>query len=527
MAWRRRWFIVVPFAVGAFGTLVVSSRLPNLYQSETLLQVVPQRVPDSYVQSTVTIRTQDRLGALSQQVMSRTELERLILDFDLYPEERARLPMQVVVARMRAFLQVSIIAGPQAAADAAAFYVRFSYPDPEIAMRVTERLGSLFVDQNALDRGKLAEATVEFLQGQLAQARGLLEVQEGKLEVFRQNHAGQLPSQLQFNMQAIQSAQLQLQAHVEALARDRDRKLMLERLYNDAQSEPPPPATVRFQDPAAEAGQPAGDPENVAGATAQQRLAQTRATLAGLERRLTAEHPDVVRMRRVLKDLEQEAAGELALAGSASIPAAALTPEQRARRDRLQQMRAEVESLDRQIAFKEDEERRLRDVISDYQARIEAVPRVESEWISLSRDYDTQQAAYKDLRSKSEQAKVAADLERLQVGEQFRILDSARVPARPTSPNRLQLNGVGTVGALLFGLVLAALIELRDATFRTEHEVVGVLGLPVIAQVPYVESDTDRRRRRIRQSLTSVTATIALAAGGYLFWTLRLWLYIR
>ena len=65
MAWRRRWFIVVPFVAGVFGTLVVSSKLPDLYQSEMLIQVVPQRVPDSFVESTVTLRTEDRINALS------------------------------------------------------------------------------------------------------------------------------------------------------------------------------------------------------------------------------------------------------------------------------------------------------------------------------------------------------------------------------------------------------------------------------------------------------------------------------
>ena len=93
------------------------------------------------------------------------------------------------------------------------------------------------------------------------------------------------------------------------------------------------------------------------------------------------------------------------------------------RHARLQQQRAEIESLDRQIVFKEGEERSLRGIISDYQTRIEAVPGIESEWVGLTRDYDTQQEAYKGLLSKSEQAKLAANLERRQVGEQFRILD--------------------------------------------------------------------------------------------------------
>ena len=82
-------------------------------------------------------------------------------------------------------------------------------------------------------------------------------------------------------------------------------------------------------------------------------------------------------------------------------------------------------------------------MIAGYQARIEAVPGLESEWISLSRDYDTLQANYEQLLAKSEDSKVAANLERRQIGEQFRVLDPARVPERPVSPNRIQINGMG------------------------------------------------------------------------------------
>ena len=234
MAWRRRWLIVVPFVIGLFATLIVSSRLPDLFQSEMLIQVVPQRVPDSYVQSTVTVRTEDRINALAQQALSRTELEQLIETFNLYPEARDRRPMQEVVDGMRENVEVDIALG--GSSDAEAFYVRFSYPDAEIATRVTGRLGALFVDQNARDRGALAEGTNEFLETQLAEARSRLEEQERRLEAFRQQHAGRLPDQLEFNMQAMQNTQLQVQSHVESLARDRDRKLMLERLYNDAEA---------------------------------------------------------------------------------------------------------------------------------------------------------------------------------------------------------------------------------------------------------------------------------------------------
>ena len=67
-----------------------------------LVQIVPQSIPNSMVQSTVTSRTEDRMSSLKAQVRSRVQLERVITELNLYPEERTRLPMEDVVEKMRA-----------------------------------------------------------------------------------------------------------------------------------------------------------------------------------------------------------------------------------------------------------------------------------------------------------------------------------------------------------------------------------------------------------------------------------------
>jgi polysaccharide chain length determinant protein (PEP-CTERM system associated) len=519
MAWRRRWVILACLFVGAYAALIVSSRLQAVYQSEMLIQIVPQRVPDSYVRSTVTMQTENRIDALSQQVKSRTELERLIEQLNLYPAERGVLPMEDIVARMRNRIVVDLVRTPRARDGADAFFVRFTYPDAEVATRVTEKLGALFIDFNARDRGTLADATNEFLQTQLAEARRQLEDREKKLEAFRQRNAGRLPSQLEFNMQAINNAQLQLQSLVEGLARDRDRKLMLERLLADAEREPAPVAAAAAPLESGDAGP--------AGATTVQQLAAAREQLARLQLRLQPEHPDMIRASRLVRELEARAAQEAQNKKAPVVAEVAVTPEEAQRRERLAQMSAEIESLARQISFRETEERRLRETIDEYRVRIEQVPGVESEWIALTRDYETQQSTYRDLLSKSEQSRVAADLERQQVGEQFRVLDPARPPVRPIGVARLQVNILGTVAGLAFGVLLAALLEFRDRTFRVGADVVNVLKIPVVAFVPTVNGDSERAAHRRRRLALSAAVVLVASGAGYGAWVLQLWRYIR
>jgi hypothetical protein len=186
-------------------------------------------------------------------------------------------------------------------------------------------------------------------------------------------------------------------------------------------------------------------------------------------------------------------------------------------------MKAELESLDRLTAFKEAEERRLREQMLEYQRRIEAVPGIESEWVALNRDYETLQENYRNLLSKSEASNVALDLESRQISEHFRILDPARRPVTPISPIRHQITTTGLAVGMLLGVALVALLELSDATFRSESEVFRVLSLPVLAAVPYVETAAERKRRVIRRWLVSATAALLVGVSAYVFWTMRLW----
>ena len=514
---RKRFLLVVtPLFVGLFVALLYSSQVPNMYEAETLIQIVPQKVPDRFVPSTVTIQTEDRIEALGQQVKSRTQLERLILDLNLYPEERATRPMQDVVEMMRPRVKLETVR-PNRMMPVDAFYVRFEYRDPVLAARATERLGTIYIGQNALERGALAAGAKAFLDTQVAEAKARLDVKERELQKFREQHAGRLPTQLDSNQQAITNLQLQRQTVVGSLESDRARKLMLERLYNDAIVAPLP------VNPTAQAQTPGATPVTM---PARQRLDLAKATLKQLKQRLTTDHPDVKRAQREVDELEKVVAAEPPTAEGVSAAGVTITPEAAQRRSQISGMQAEIASLDRQIAQKEGEERRLSRLIDDYQARIEAVPGVESQWLSLSRDYETDKRTYEDMLAKSESAKTAVNLENRQVGEQFRVLDPPGVPSRPISPNRLMITAIGICGGLGLGLLFVALLELRDGSFKTEKEIEQVLELPVIALVPEVVTDADRSTRRTRRLLLASAAVGMVCAGGYVFWAMRLWTFV-
>jgi polysaccharide chain length determinant protein (PEP-CTERM system associated) len=504
---RRAWLLIVPFAVVSAATAVWARWLPDLYRSETLILVVPQRVPENYVKPTVTTRIEDRLNSITQQILSRTRLERVIQDFDLYKEERAEGIMEDVVEGMRRDITIQVVQGD-------AFRVGYVGNDPRTVMRVTERLASLFIEENLRDREVLAEGTDQFLESQLEDARRRLVEQEQKLEAYRRQYAGQLPSQLESNLQVLQNTQLQIQSITESLNRDGDRRILLERQIADLEQMPIEPEV-----PAAPA---AGDG---AGATAAQQLAGARTALTALEQRLKPEHPDVVRMKRLIRDLEQKAEAEAAQAADVPLSPGAnagRSPAALARQKRLADLNLELEALKLQIATKQAEEKRLQGVVGTYAARAEAVPTRESEMTELTRDYQTLQAMYSSLLTKKEESKIAANLERRQIGEQFKLLDPARMAEKPFSPNRERINMMGGLG---IGIALIALLEFKDKSLKTDEEVLSVLSLPVLAVVPVMQSGAERKRQFRRRLFINIglgsTVAGCLAVVAYSFFLIR------
>jgi protein tyrosine kinase modulator len=499
IARRRIWLIIVPFMVVATATAIVAKRTPNLYRSETVILVVPQRIPESYVRSTVTSRIEDRLQSIGQQILSRTRLERIILDFDLYAAARRTAPMENVVEIMRRDIEVETVKGD-------AFKVSYVSGDPKAAMEVTNRLASLFIEENRRDREVLADGTNQFLESQLEDARRRLAEHEKKVQEYRQQYSGELPTQVQSNLQVIQNTQLQVQAILESLDRDRDRRIVLERSIADA--------TANDERPGAAA--PSVD---LAASPEETELETARRSLRELQGRLTSEHPDVVRAKRQLRELEAKAAS-VAPSPAASAPQPETRPVRTpAATARIRNLQNEMQNIDRQIAYKENEERRLRSVIAIYQARVETAPKRESELIELTRDYTTLQQLYTGLLAKREDSKIAANLERRQAGEQFRILDPARIPEQPFSPNRARMNLMGAIAGLALGLGLVGLLEYRDTTLRSDDDVVSTLNLPVLAVIPLLMTSVDVRvRKRRRWAAVAGAASIMVIGTAIVVW---------
>jgi len=482
---RRAWLLILLTMAGAGGAMVISNYLPSMYRSEALMLFEPQRVPGEFVKSLGAAGVDERLDTLKSEILSRSRLEAVVNEFGLYPALRNTMPMEDIVLRMGGDITVK----PETKVS---FRVSYVSQDPRTAQKVAERLSTLFIEENIRDRENVASDTSGFLDSQLEDAKRQLIEHEKKLEEYRLRYGNELPTQATTNLQAMQNAQAQLLAINDATDRARERRLLLERQLDDLDSEPVTDTTT-----------------GSGPASTEQQLANAREQLQTLLGRMKANHPDVKAMQRTIRDLEAKAAAEAAEPppppkAAAGRPKAADLARQQRRRDLTEQ----IQDIDRQLAARQKQEAKLRGVIDRYEANLDAMPKRESDLVELTRDYTTLQTTYQSLLQKRQDAKIAANLERRNIGPQFKVLDPAKVPERPFSPNRLLIDLGGAAGGLALAALFIALGEYRDSTFKHEEEVERLLNLRVFALVPEMGTPSGRRARRI------VAVGIAAAVVG-------------
>jgi polysaccharide chain length determinant protein (PEP-CTERM system associated) len=483
---QRIWWVLIPFALVSAGTAAVARRLPDRYYSSALVRVVPQQVPDQYVKSPQTENIGDRLAAMQAQVLSRTRLERIIDEQNLYPEERRKGIMEDVVQQMRDDININVLKGD-------VFHVGFYGSNPRTVQRVASELATFFVNESQTDQINLAEGTSQFLEAQVEEARRRLIDQERKLQDYKSKYSGQLPTQLDANLQAQANVQMQIRQITDGINQDMNRRLLYESQLKDLEAAAPGPDT-----PIAPSMAPGG--EGVQGGTTAQQLEFAKQQLALMQKHYTDAQPDVKRMKSLVADLQAKADAEaLARPVSADPTPVAVSPVEIARQRKVKETRDQMAQLDREINAAQAEVKKLREQNDDLQRRIDVVPARESDMTELMRDYGTFTKAYNDLLAKREDSKLQANVQTRQYGEQFRILDQARIPEKPDSPNRPLINVGGMAAGLVIGLGVVALLEYRDRSFKTDDEVVTLLALPVLAVVPLMQSTDERRRNRRRR----------------------------
>lgn len=502
MARRRAKLVGAVAGLVLLTVIFVAAILPNRYVASTTLLVEPQSVSKRLVEGGQ--QEEDlmgRLHLLTMQILSRARLSRIIEELDLYPELSEEVTREEVIEFMRSQIWVEPVLpvlgtgrGRRDDVSINTFRLFFRHERAGIAATVTNRLASDFIDEHIRERVRSSGDTAEFIEAELARLASRAREVTEQIAQVKDANVGSLPEDMR-------SAQDRLSRTYEAL------RFAQQRL-GEAESN----ATF-YQQQAKVARLVEGGRGDVIGraVTPALRLSELEIQLGALRARgLTEKHPDIVIAEAEAAEIRATLEGK---EGEAAPPASLAEQEALAQAERARQQasaaRAEID--------------RMAEEIRGIEARIAAIPRVSEQLTALERELFSLNESYQSYSNKRLEANVAANMERRQKGEQFRVLEPAFVPPEASSPNRRLIIVMGGLFGLFLGGGLALLLELTDSSYHTPRSLQESLRIPVLAAIPAILLDADRRtrrRRQFREAVATATVTVTLllvSAAGYVY----------
>jgi polysaccharide biosynthesis transport protein len=481
---RRKNYLIWP-AVGVFLlSVVIAFGWPPTYRSTSTILIEEQEIPREYVMATVSSYAEQRLQTINQRIMSSTRLTEVINRFNLYADLKDRWPMEEIIDKMRKkdvkfeLISADVIDRRTGRPTAATIAFQLSYEgrNPAVVQQVANVLASLYLEENLRVREQQTEGATKFMEEERKSVEEQLAEADKKIAEFKQGNINTLPELSQYNIQAIDRIDQDLDRLRNQLKELREKENYLQTQL----------ASVPLD---------ASNPDK-------DRLRELRVKLVNLESRFTDEYPDVKKTKTEIAELEKK----LKNTGQNPIDSKPDNPAYVTLSAQLSGVRSEVDSVRRQISGFEAKR-------DDYYRRISRSPKVEEGYRALMSQRNSLQAKYEDITKKSMEARTASGLEKGQMGERFTLIDAARMPEKPVFPNIPAILLIGLVLGIGAGVGSAALKEFSDQSVRSAAALSSALGLPVLAVIPDIltKEDTAEDQQQRKKVLIGVAVVVVVA----------------
>ena len=459
---RRRTSIlvvaVVVFLVGALAALL----WPATYKSSATILIKEQDIPPELVQSTVTSFASQRIQAISQRVMARPNLLGIIDKYNLYADEKERLTTEEIIEEMRDNIALDLVdadvVDPRTGRPTTAtiaFNLSYSGESPEQVQKVANELTSLFLKENHKERSEKSSETYVFLKKESERLEKEIDKLQAKLANFKEKHVNTLPELQQLNLTMMDRTErdlndidTQIRAQEQTRVYLQSQLAQLKPFGSDAKLDPKTrlqalrteylgliarysadhPDVLRMKREIEglelETGQVDSSAEQM------KQLDAMRGELATLRKKYSPEHPDVVDLERRIKALETNPVTTSTRSPLAE--AAADNPDNPA----YIQLQTQLEAADNQIRSLQSKRTELKDKISEYEQRLIETPQVEREYTELQRNLDLRTQEYQEIHQKQVAAAIARNWKKTARANALKSLNrrfSRRNPSAPTA----------------------------------------------------------------------------------------------
>ncbi|HEU4871479.1 MAG TPA: GNVR domain-containing protein [Pyrinomonadaceae bacterium] len=499
---RRKWLVILPTIAITIAVAYVVYRLPDVYESSTLIVVRPSTLPKNVVPTVTEDNLTRQLTGIQQVVNSRSSLEPLVEKYDLYKLERLRgEPIEGVISMMRKDIDVNVNTTRNDITNG--FNISYRYRDAKVAQAITSELAGKYISVQTANQVNSGSAALTFINNQVSQAKEELAAIDKQRFDFMSSHVGNLPSEATglFNQLAgLREEQKALMAEVGRLQDRRAAATGQLAVLKESREQTILDTAENITDPKT--------------TQAWSQLVSRRAALEGELTRLSQEykpiHPDVIAKKKEVEQVQEQMDGMIA-----DWKEKIKTRQERLERNPnvgIAQAEAEIKlaegEIKRQQKMLADNEKAIAGIVD----RINNVPGVEVALGAIEREYQTKKAAYDDLLI--QQQKIGLNTEAIiqQQGEGIEVIDPANLPSKPVAPKRIMLSSLGLAVGLGLGLVLVGIFEgPRLLTIQNSDDARHYTGLPVLLAVPELLTPQEARsvpRRRKLLLAAGVVATL-------------------
>ncbi len=510
---RQKWLVLSAFVVAAGLAVLFSMIVPDIYTSQTMILIQPRDVPTDFVKDLISGSTDQRLSAIEKTILSRTNLLKILNEFEAGLTQYRGLNDERKVIKLKKKIHIDFPSEKVRGTFLPITNVTISYSDhsPDLAQKITGRLATLFIEQDNRAREEQVFGTTEFLTGELNKVTAQLRQSEEKLKVLKEHYRYELPGELETNLRTLDRLQLQRNANVEALDRQVSLRLTMERQISETPPTIPREQAVRMGSPAT---QTAPNPIVEAYRKKEQEYKE-------LVAKATDKHPQVQRLKAELEQLKKDLPPEpletpLEPQKVEAAPAMAPNPVYQNLLSQLQQVKTEIQIREREKKWIDAEMER-------YNQRVQNTPQVEQQIAAALRTNDDLNKQNEDLKTKLSQAKLAESLESRQKGTQFVVVDPASYPLEPDPPSRPVLLLAGLAISLAVGFGAAIVVDVASQKVYTEPELERALESYVLIEIPRIITPCDlARARRLKIAYAAAFVVCACVYGGCLYY-----LYVR
>ena len=472
---RRKWLIILPVIAITTAVAWVVYRLPNVYESVTLIVVKPSTLPTGVVPSMTEDSLTRQLTSIAQVVTSRSSLEPLVNQYELYKPERLRgEPMEIIIDMMRKDIKVEVNTSRNDITNG--FNITYRGRDPKITQAVTAELASKYINEQTKNTVNSTNSAKQFIDQQVRQTKDELDAVDKQRLDFMQKNVGNLPTEATSLVGQLTGLREQQKALISEVGRLQDRSSSLVTQLTLLKKQ--------YQQDIDDYAENTTDPKTtLAWAELVKRKADLSSELQRLSTELKPKHPDVLAKQAQLDSVSNEMDQMVAE-----------WKERIAEKQKKLQNRPDlsVAATEAQLSAVDTEIKREQKIldenskqISDILQRINNVPGAEVALGAIERDYQTKKTAYDQLLLQQQKITLGADAASQQQGEGIEVIDAANLPSKPVAPKRFLLSGVGLAFGLGLGLLLTGVFEIpRLLTIQSTEDARHYTGLPVLVSVP-------------------------------------------